>query len=1105
MPDAAVDRPPQEPGRVDVAWFVNKPVEVTPEDVPAYMEQGVWASPNPDAHRSTIAQVRPGDRIACKSVSNQSKGLPFFSADRLASVMTIYGTGTVLSVDADAARLDVDWRAYDEPRKWYFWTAMRPIWRVDEAGWRGRQLLNVAFADGKQDIDAFLGEPYWKDRYARMPEFTWIPFYQEFATRLLDYQDNREELSAIVVRLAESERFLRTFSTDRYPGGTSGPISDIDPFTVMATFNRQIRDGNRLRVAQALGDALGVRAPLPDDFEGVPVMNNQNSWFIRFAEDRQPDDIDNLWRIFTTALRFAEDDSAGARAEFVQTFDDAQQVSGVWWNLSQGLYWARPNSFPTLEGQSRPFIRDHFDVDVAPGGEAYVAIVNALTEKFNSGRTSITSFPLLSYAAWTVGASTVTPYTVAGFARWAIQMDESYDLEEQEHNHKRQAAETLRQARDQMRAGDPSWPTTFSEGLKRSGALLHFMFKDDVSKAVEADPDDWAGLLDEVWADPDPESLDSLLEGLRARLPRAYPGSVTSLGALLLMAADTENNAPYLTSRTERWYRLTDRPGPADGSSPADRYRTFLNFLDELRGAISDQVERPVSRLEAQGMAFAVTEEAPHPEWDKATTEALLRFREAESTPPRAWLVRSLQVPVQDWLDNHVVSLRAEYLGHVSPGATLKDIRDEVEAGYPQEEYPERQALTAAFHAFLSRMRPEDSVVALDGQHLHIGRISSEARYINDDGKNTMQREVEWLTSVPTDNLPTRIQGFRNQPGAVVEVTEASTELDTLLQVPTISEDTPEVTAAVEPTVSFPVITDAVADDLHTPVSYLQEISDLLEARRQIILYGPPGTGKTFLALTLAQHLAGHEHPEHAQLVQFHPSYAYEDFFEGFRPEKTESGHVSFEIKPGPLRRIAQEARKAPGTPFFLIIDELNRANLAKVFGELYFLLEYRNQSVQLQYSNQPFELPKNLYFIGTMNTADRSVALLDAAMRRRFAFVELHPDEPPVDQVLEEYLNRKGRGVGDDRAGLLARLNAAIDESDRDFKIGPSYLMRPEAETEEGLERIWRFDILPLLEEHYYGRMSRSQITDRYGLAALRNPTGGPGTIEDPLADDRP
>ncbi|WJK33060.1 AAA family ATPase [Solwaraspora sp. WMMA2065] len=170
-----------------------------------------------------------------------------------------------------------------------------------------------------------------------------------------------------------------------------------------------------------------------------------------------------------------------------------------------------------------------------------------------------------------------------------------------------------------------------------------------------------------------------------------------------------------------------------------------------------------------------------------------------------------------------------------------------------------------------------------------------------------------------------------------------------------------------------------------------------------------------------------------------------------------------------------------------MVIDEVNRANLAKVFGELYFLLEYRQATVRLQYSPaEAFNLPPNLLLIGTMNTADRSIALVDAAMRRRFAFVELHPDEEPVRSVLDEWLRRQGR-PDDQRPRLLRALNEAIGEADHDVKIGPSYFMRPGADRDGGLKRVWDHDLLPLLEEHYAGRLTRAAVRSRFGLSVIR------------------
>jgi 5-methylcytosine-specific restriction protein B len=270
-----------------------------------------------------------------------------------------------------------------------------------------------------------------------------------------------------------------------------------------------------------------------------------------------------------------------------------------------------------------------------------------------------------------------------------------------------------------------------------------------------------------------------------------------------------------------------------------------------------------------------------------------------------------------------------------------------------------------------------------------------------------------------------------------------------------------------------------LAAALHMPERWLQDTLDLIERRKQVILYGPPGTGKTFLAQALSKHVTDGTDGE-TTIVQFHPTYSYEDFFEGFRPvANDDSGNLAFSLRKGPLRRLADSAAANPEANYFLVIDEINRGNIAKVFGELYFLLEYRDSEISLLYSDEPFTLPSNIFVIGTMNTADRSIAMLDAAMRRRFAFIELHPERDPVRDVLAGWAAIKG--LQDDRASLLTRLNAAI--ADHDAKVGPSFLMRDL--DADGLADVWRYEILPLLAEHHYG--DGVDLEARYGLAALR------------------
>ena len=282
---------------------------------------------------------------------------------------------------------------------------------------------------------------------------------------------------------------------------------------------------------------------------------------------------------------------------------------------------------------------------------------------------------------------------------------------------------------------------------------------------------------------------------------------------------------------------------------------------------------------------------------------------------------------------------------------------------------------------------------------------------------------------------------------------------------------------------------EALASNLYLPVNFVQEINTLLKDKKQIIFQGPPGTGKTYVARALAQHLAGAD--ERVTLVQFHPSYAYEDFVQGFRPTLLGDGQAGFELKDGPLLRAARRAEAEPDANHFLVIDEINRGNLAKALGELYFLLEYRNSEISLQYSDKPFRLPGNLYIIGTMNTADRSIALVDLALRRRFYFVEFHPDEPPIKGLLRRYLEANAPGM-EWVAEVVDRANDAL-RNDREAAIGPSYFMRSGLD-EDVVKRIWKHSVLPYIEERLFGESDdrRGEFDlDRLRRAVARETAG--------------
>ncbi|MBP0456875.1 AAA family ATPase [Streptomyces montanisoli] len=532
---------------------------------------------------------------------------------------------------------------------------------------------------------------------------------------------------------------------------------------------------------------------------------------------------------------------------------------------------------------------------------------------------------------------------------------------------------------------------------------------------------------------------------------------------------------------------LVDAPGACGEPLAAPRWVTARDVVCNSSSA-------------AAALVYGYDASGPE-SWRTAEGHPLADYLSTGWRPPRkAWLVRGSNVSGHNlvrqlWLEDGCVSLSAAHLPLLEENDPTKSaLRRFVEDGYEgSASYSQKRGLVDELHAFLTQMRVGDAVATIGDGRLYVGRITGDAaQTASPGGLSNLRRSVAWSpNSHAYEELPGEVQQKLSVQHDVVDLTSVLEALDGISgqadETPPVV-DGPAGEGGAEPRpaqrdLSLPGISEEFATELLVhDRGWLDEVREILLDDKQVIFYGPPGTGKTYMAVRLAEYFGGG--PEQVKIVQFHPSYAYEDFFEGFRPvEDPETREVAFRLTAGPLRELADLASREGNRhlPHFLIIDEINRANLAKVFGELYFLLEYRERTVRLTYSGDDFALPPNLFVIGTMNTADRSIALVDAAMRRRFAFLELSPRAEPTAGLLGRWLEREGREA--EPARLLDALNARVE--DADFAVGPSYLMKPGVYRDGGLERAWRTKILPLLEEHHYGE--GLDIAGRYGLDALR------------------
>lgn len=687
--------------------------------------------------------------------------------------------------------------------------------------------------------------------------FQWTEFYMELASALLHYKNNRSDLIAK----------LKTIFADagmNFPFKERGKevYEDICPFTVFGSFNKGITNANRIALLEQFAMQFSIKAAVPTEFDGIPVVMNLSAWFFAYKENRGEHDIDNLWDLLEKAIAYSDEASTDNKNAFIVAYDTVTKQKMIKWNITMGLYWARPYTFINLDSTNRAFITDvdnmpHYFTTIfsdinkgLPDGRNYLFMCEQAKNALNQKEYEYHSFPELSYYAWKSNQSGKTEETTT---------------------------------------------TTVDSNIKETNYWIY-------------SPGDNASMWDEF-----------------------YKFGIMGIG------------------------------------------------------------------------------------WDDVTD--LKEFSSKEEIK--------------------------EY---------MKKVYD------PSYSYKNN---AHCLWQFANEIKVGDVIFAKKGMHKIIGKGIVTSDYIYDTSRSTYKhiRKVDWQN-----------KGEWEHPGQAVmkTLTNISAYPDYVQKLLALFAEDISEEVSEQKEIKYPLYSkDDFLNEVYMDEDTYNTLTELLEAKYNVILQGAPGVGKTFAAKRLAYSIMGQKDTSRVAMVQFHQSYSYEDFIQGYRPSKD-----GFELENGTFYKFCKEAEEDNERPYFFIIDEINRGNLSKILGELMMLIEKdkRGEKIKLLYSNEWFTVPQNVRIIGMMNTADRSLALMDYALRRRFAFFDFAPAFS--SEGFKNYLAEKNSPKLESLITAVESLNNTIsaDESLGDgFRIGHSYFCTDGEITDEWLKSVVEYEVIPLIKEYWF------------------------------------
>ncbi len=868
--------------------------------------------------------------------------------------------------------------------------------------------------------------------------FTWIPIHEEIARRLPEFKDRQQDLIAILARM-HSAGMKASSITDKDATGKEFQLKEIDPFTFFANFNRRVRDDNRQAMWQFLKDEWNLTSDVPADFDGLPLADMRSSWLMPYAAKRAPEHVGLLWNFYEHMLH---SDADSIDAILMQQCLDLRKVGLAF--LTMGMFWACPRKWIATDGKNLGFAKTKGILEKPETASDYLLWLPKIRKAIGGDGVEFSRQAHL----WAIGGAS---------GSYASPFNKIFP-----DNQPDRILDYLGNVIGLLKEESANPDDLLSMTLRKqggAGVLLRINIWMWAITAIVAKPNQRLIEFLVPWGHPEALRLANQMKA-DGRAP--YEGFAEAVNGVRYTSALLDESE-FFDRIDELWPTIEACVRAISRHFSGRRSPFRANHRPELEALCLDKNQRET--ILNSGLSFRTRPIDPD-------SNELQYWLISPGEGARLW---------ESWQDQGIAAIGSPEIGNLCDYET----KENIVAKLNQQSRDQNNSQQALMLWNISHeMKKGDIVFAKLGRSEIIGwgELTGDYSFAGDHEEYAHVVPVDWVVKKPA-KLTDRKLAYK----ALTNITD-SPKLRKMLaalypSVPGLSKMEPENGNDEntdgndgeddgETKEMLPYSIDDAVGELFMSRNSLEHILEQLKRKKNIILQGAPGVGKTFVARRLAWLLLGAKDESAVEMVQFHQSYTYEDFVQGLRP--TPDGH--FAVKDGCFYRLCRKALANSTQEYVLIIDEINRGNLSKILGELMMLIETdkRGESLTLAYSDEPFTVPPKVYLIGTMNTADRSLSMVDYALRRRFAFLTLDPGFG--EDAFSAHLGKHGLNESQSRHVInqMEALNHEIEKDDvnlgKGYRIGHSFFT-PTASVpdfQKWFDSIVRYEIMPLLEEYW-------------------------------------